>query len=121
MLEVVLGFSGGLVKHAVQDSQNMNSYNKVLPICALTSLSTIPPLYRDFNLEASHTSHLLVIILLGVVDDVEETELVDTLARRYHAKPVAELLLLEVLLRPVVIRLSANCCIHCPRARTFKL
>jgi hypothetical protein len=44
---------------------------------------------------------LLIILLISVVDNVEEAELVDTLAGRNHAKPVTKLLLLEVLLCPV--------------------
>lgn len=45
-------------------------------------------------------SALLVILILGVVDNVEELELVDTLRGRDNTKPVAELLLLEELLGP---------------------
>lgn len=45
--------------------------------------------------------HLLVIIITFVVDNVEEAKLIDTLAGRNNAKPVAQLLLLEELLGPV--------------------
>lgn len=44
---------------------------------------------------------LLVIILALVIDDVEESQLVDTLAGRHDSQPVSELLLLEELLGPV--------------------
>ena len=49
----------------------------------------------------SRTTHLLVILLSLVVDDVEEAELVDTLGGGDDAEPVTELLLLEELLGPV--------------------
>jgi hypothetical protein len=42
--------------------------------------------------------HLLVIILSLVVDDVEESELVDTLGSRDNPEPISQLLLLEELL-----------------------
>lgn len=44
------------------------------------------------------TSRLLVVILSLIVDNVEEAELVNTLARRYYAEPISELLLLKELL-----------------------
>jgi hypothetical protein len=44
--------------------------------------------------------HLLVILVLLVVDDVEELELVDSLASGDDAEPVTELHLLEELLGP---------------------
>lgn len=50
--------------------------------------------------------HLLVIILAFLVDDVEESELVDTLARGDHSEPVTELLLLEELLGPITLSLA---------------
>jgi hypothetical protein len=49
----------------------------------------------------SRTTHLLLILLSLVVDDVVEAELVDTLGGGDDAEPVTELLLLEVLLGPV--------------------
>lgn len=55
---------------------------------------------------------LLVIIIALVVDDVEEAELIDTLARRHHTEPVTELLLLEELLGPV--------CHHCQPSSSSK-
>jgi hypothetical protein len=48
----------------------------------------------------SSTDSLLVIVIGLVVDDVEELELVDTLASGDHAEPVTELHLLEELLGP---------------------
>jgi len=45
-------------------------------------------------------NHLLIILLIGVVDNVEEAELVDTLGRRYDTEPISQLLLLEELLCP---------------------
>jgi hypothetical protein len=48
----------------------------------------------------SRTTHLLLILLSLVVDDVVEAELVDTLGGGDDAEPVTELLLLEVLLGP---------------------
>jgi len=56
----------------------------------------------------ARTVYLLVIILLSVVDDVEEAELVDTLAGRDDTEPVTELLLLKVLLCPVCSRQSQS-------------
>ena len=47
-------------------------------------------------------TNLLVIILLLVLHDVEEPELVDTLAGADNTQPVTELLLLEELLREVL-------------------
>ena len=44
--------------------------------------------------------HLLIIIVTLLIHHVEESQLVDTLACRYHTQPVAELLLLEEFLRP---------------------
>lgn len=43
---------------------------------------------------------LLVIILALIVDDVEESQLVDTLAGRHDSQPISELLLLKELLGP---------------------
>jgi hypothetical protein len=43
---------------------------------------------------------LLVIVLSIVIDDVEETELVNTLRSGYNTEPVTELVLLEELLCP---------------------
>jgi len=44
--------------------------------------------------------HLLVILISIVVDHVEESQFVDTLARRHNTEPVTELLLLKELLCP---------------------
>lgn len=53
-------------------------------------------------LQTRGLDRLVIIIVLGlVVDDVEEAQLIDSLGRRHHAQPVAQLLLLEELLRPV--------------------
>ena len=45
-------------------------------------------------------NHLLIILLIGVVDNVEEAELVDTLGGRDNTEPISQLLLLEELLCP---------------------
>jgi hypothetical protein len=39
-------------------------------------------------------NHLLIILLIGVVDNVEEAELVDTLGGRDNSEPISQLLLL---------------------------
>jgi hypothetical protein len=44
---------------------------------------------------------LLIILLIGIVDNVEEAELVDTLGRRDNTEPISQLLLLEELLCPI--------------------
>jgi hypothetical protein len=49
-----------------------------------------------------HSTHLLVILLGVVVDDVEEAELVDTLGGGDDTEPVTELLLLQELLGPAI-------------------
>jgi hypothetical protein len=43
---------------------------------------------------------LLIILLIGIIDNVEEAELVDTLGRRDDTEPISQLLLLEELLCP---------------------
>jgi hypothetical protein len=60
----------------------------------------------------SRTTHLLLILLSLVVDDVVEAELVDTLGGGDDAEPVTELLLLEVLLGPGEWKcmVSGGCC-----------
>lgn len=56
------------------------------------------------------SNRLLVIIIALLVDDVEESELVHTLACRDHSEPVTELLLLEELLcaAPVLVCCPIN-------------
>lgn len=54
--------------------------------------------------------HLLVILLVSIVDDVEESELVDTLGGRDDTEPVSELLLLEELLCPIPTMLASVLC-----------
>ena len=54
----------------------------------------------------AHENSLLVVLVGLVVDDVEELELVDAARGGDDAEPVAELLLLEELLRPVGARRS---------------
>ena len=50
----------------------------------------------------SHSrNYLILIIVCIVVGNIEEAELIDTLAGADYTEPVAELLLLEVLLCPV--------------------
>jgi hypothetical protein len=46
---------------------------------------------------------LLIIIIRLIVDHIEEPELIDTLGCGHDTQPVAELLLLEEFLRPVLI------------------
>lgn len=52
----------------------------------------------------SSTFHLFIIIVAILIDHVEEPELVDPLACRDNAQPVAQLLFLEKLLRPARLR-----------------
>jgi hypothetical protein len=55
----------------------------------------------SISLFQSTTIHLLIIILSSIIDNVEESELVDTLGGRNDTEPISELLLLEELLCPV--------------------
>ena len=43
---------------------------------------------------------LFIIVIRIVIDHIEESELIDPLARRHNTKPIPQLLLLEKLLRP---------------------
>jgi len=49
---------------------------------------------------------LLIVLLIGIVDDVEEAQLVDSLGGRDNTEPISQLLLLEELLRPNPITLA---------------
>jgi len=53
------------------------------------------------NQEDPSNTCLLIVIFLSIVDNVEEAELVNTLAGRNHTKPISQLLLLEEFLCPV--------------------
>jgi hypothetical protein len=44
---------------------------------------------------------LLIVLLIGIIDNVEESELVDTLGGRDNTEPISQLLLLEELLCPI--------------------
>lgn len=44
---------------------------------------------------------LFIILLIGIIDNVEESELVDTLRGGHNPEPISQLLLLEELLCPV--------------------
>lgn len=44
--------------------------------------------------------HLFIVVLAVLIDHVEESQLVDTLACRDNPQPIAQLLFLEELLRP---------------------
>jgi hypothetical protein len=44
---------------------------------------------------------LLIILLIGIVDNVEEAKLVDALGGRDNSEPISQLLLLEKLLCPI--------------------
>lgn len=57
---------------------------------------------------------LLIIILIGIVDHVKESELVDTLGGGDNTEPISQLLLLEELLCPVPT-MSAQPLILTPR------
>lgn len=61
----------------------------------------------DSQILRNRNPPLLVVLVGLVVDHVEESQLVHALRRRNHAQPVPELLLLEVLLRPVAARTHA--------------
>jgi hypothetical protein len=54
-----------------------------------------------FILMSISTSPLLIIILVGIVDNIEESKLVDTLGSGDNTKPISQLLLLEELLCPI--------------------
>ena len=51
---------------------------------------------------------LLVVIIRIIVDHVEESELVDTLAGRNHPQPIPELLLLQEFLGPMKPNISSS-------------
>jgi len=44
---------------------------------------------------------LLIVLLIGIIDNVEESELVDTLGGRDNTEPISQLLLLEKLFCPI--------------------
>jgi hypothetical protein len=44
---------------------------------------------------------LLIVLLIGIIDNIEESELVDTLGGRDNTEPISQLLLLEKLLCPI--------------------
>jgi predicted LPLAT superfamily acyltransferase len=44
---------------------------------------------------------LLIVLLIGIIDDVEKSELVDTLGGRDNTEPISQLLLLEEFLCPI--------------------
>jgi len=44
---------------------------------------------------------LLIVLLIGIIDNVEESELVNTLGGRDNTEPISQLLLLEELLCPI--------------------
>lgn len=54
--------------------------------------------------------YLLVILISVIGDDVEEAELVDALGGRDDAEPVAELLLLQELLRATIVHNKSAIC-----------
>lgn len=61
-----------------------------------------------FNLVSLQTlfdSYLLVIFISVIVNNVEESELIDTLACRNDSQPISQLLLLQELLGPTIISL----------------
>jgi len=61
--------------------------------------------------ESAMPHHLLIILLVGIVDDVEETELVNTFGGGDNAEPVSQLLLLEELLCPIPNILAQSSCL----------
>ena len=52
--------------------------------------------------DVDYRTHLLIIVISILVDNVEEAQLVDTLAGADHPQPIAQLLFLEELLRQVL-------------------
>jgi hypothetical protein len=50
---------------------------------------------------ASFISHLVLIFLVGIVHNVEESQLVNALGSGDNSEPVSQLLLLEELLGPI--------------------
>lgn len=86
---------------------NWHAFCNVLP----SSKSPVPihQIHSPPDVEYPSSQASLLVILVGlVVDDVEELELVDALGGRDHAEPVAELLLLEELLRPAASHVSLH-------------
>ncbi|SRR6266536_2345551 len=73
--------------------------------------SSIHDLYamRIFHLDPSLSlllPRLILVLISLVVDNVEESELVNTLGGRNNSEPVSQLLLLEELLCPIDITLA---------------
>ena len=67
--------------------------------CRCPDCDSARPIHCGIGVQPSiKTSHLLLVILSLVVDDVEEAELVNTLGGGDDTEPVTELLLLEELL-----------------------
>jgi hypothetical protein len=60
------------------------------------------------------TLRLFIVIIPVLIDHVEESQLVDTLACRDNPQPVAQLLLLEELLRPAQSLLASDTFCQCP-------
>jgi hypothetical protein len=55
---------------------------------------------------AISTSTLLIILLIGIIDNVEKSELIDTLGGGDNSEPISQLLLLEEFLCPVLTVLA---------------
>lgn len=60
-----------------------------------------------FSAYSSHHS-LFIVVITFIVDDIEESELVDALAHADNPQPIPQLLLLEELLGPVKLSTSAS-------------
>jgi hypothetical protein len=63
-------------------------------VCSISSFT----IHRDIH----PTKPLLIILLIGIVDDIEESELVDALGGGDNSEPISQLLLLEELLCPII-------------------
>jgi hypothetical protein len=66
---------------------------------------TLRPPYTHYQ-SSDKIGNLLIILFSIVVNNVEKSELVDTLGGRDDTKPVTELLLLEELLGPKLSSIS---------------
>ena len=53
----------------------------------------------------SSTDPLLIILLIGIINNVEESQLINTLGGGDNSEPISQLLLLEELLRPILTTL----------------
>lgn len=103
LLNLFFIFWSGLDKVVVQC--HANQVNDAMPMpffypcCVVMRLN--PRMLVALDVSCDFGSLFIILVTL-LVDDVEESQLVDTVAGRHDTKPITELLLLEELLGPIV-------------------